>query len=53
MPNEKPTQSFTPYEPKKGEEYMSDEQRAHFADLLRAWQQELQDEIDRTVHRMQ
>ena len=53
MPSENPTQSFEPYQSDGNEEYMSDAQRAHFGKLLSSWQQELQDEIDRTVHRMQ
>lgn len=44
--------SFTPYEPKKGEEYMSDDQRAHFKQILLSWKQELMEEVDRTVHHM-
>jgi len=44
--------SFTPYEPGKGEEYMSDEQLAHFKKILFAWKQELMEEVDRTVHHL-
>lgn len=44
--------SFTPYEPKKGEEYMSDDQLQHFRDILLAWKQELMEEVDRTVDHM-
>ncbi|MDX1453574.1 MAG: RNA polymerase-binding protein DksA, partial [Oleiphilaceae bacterium] len=44
--------AFTPYEPKKGEEYMSDAQLGHFKNILLAWKQELMEEVDRTVHHM-
>jgi DnaK suppressor protein len=45
--------SFTPYEPKKGEAYMSAKQLAHFRKLLGDWKTELSHDIDRTVHTMQ
>ncbi len=44
---------FTPYEPKAGEEYMNDQQKAHFRAILDAWKHELMEEVDRTVHHMQ
>ncbi len=44
--------AFTPYEPKKGEEYMSDAQLEHFKGILLSWKQELMEEVDRTVHHM-
>lgn len=44
---------FTPYQPKQGEEYMSDQQRDHFRKILNSWKAELSDDIDRTVHTMQ
>lgn len=44
---------FKPYKPKKGEEYMSDAQLAHFESILSSWKQELMEEVDRTVHHMQ
>ncbi len=44
---------FEPYEEKKGEEYMNEEQRAHFKAILMAWKKELMEEVDRTVHHMQ
>jgi len=43
---------FKPYKVKKGEEYMSEGQRAHFTEILNAWKQELMDEVDRTVGHM-
>ena len=45
--------SFTPYVPKKGEEYMSAKQRQHFRKILEQIKSELSEEIDRTVHTMQ
>ncbi|MGP4842809.1 RNA polymerase-binding protein DksA [Marinobacter sp. 1Y8] len=45
--------NFTPYEMKKGEEYMSDEMHDHFRHLLLKWKQELMEEVDRTMHHMQ
>lgn len=44
--------TFTPYKPKKGEEYMSEGQQAHFTELLNRWKQDLMDEVDRTVGHM-
>jgi len=44
---------IAPYQPTKGEEYMSDEQLKHFHDILVAWKTELMEEVDRTVHHMQ
>lgn len=43
----------SPYEEKKGEEYMGEKQTAHFRHLLNAWRQDLMEEVDRTVHHMQ
>ena len=42
-----------PYQPKPGEEYMSDAQLEHFRKILLAWKKELMEEVDRTVHHMQ
>jgi DnaK suppressor protein len=47
-----PFKNFRPYEPKKNEDYMSDEQLAHFRSILLKWRQELMEEVDRTVHHM-
>jgi DnaK suppressor protein len=44
---------FTPYKLKKGEEYMNDDQEAHFRSIMEAWKKELMAEVDRTVHHMQ
>lgn len=39
---------FKPYEPKEGEEYMSEEQLAHFEKILENWRTELLEEAERT-----
>ena len=44
---------FTPYEPKSGEEYMSENQLEHFRRILENVKKELSEDIDRTVHTMQ
>ena len=48
-----PIHGISPYQPKRGEEYMSDEQLEHFREILTAWKRELMYEVDRTVHHMQ
>ncbi len=45
--------SFTPYNARKNEEYMNEEQKEHFRDILLAWKLELMREVDRTVNHMQ
>ena len=45
--------TFTPYQEKDGEEYMSDQQVEHFTRILQNWKQELMEEVDRTVNHMQ
>ena len=45
--------AFVPYKESKGEEYMSDNMRAHFSGILNKWKMELMEEVDRTVHHMQ
>jgi DnaK suppressor protein len=54
MPTKKENlfKNFTPYSPKKGEEYMSDAQLEHFTVILNAWRDELRGEVDRTVTHM-
>jgi len=42
-----------PYQFKKGEEYMNDNQIEHFRNILATWKKELMEEVDRTVHHMQ
>jgi DnaK suppressor protein len=44
--------NFTPYKVKKGEEYMNEQQRAHFKSILRNWKSDLMQEVDRTVTHM-
>ncbi|WP_462379480.1 RNA polymerase-binding protein DksA [Pseudomonas sp. Marseille-QA0892] len=51
--NSQLSRGFEPYQESKGEEYMSDEMRAHFTLLLNRWKKELMEEVDRTVHHMQ
>ncbi|MGY8796264.1 MAG: RNA polymerase-binding protein DksA [Woeseiales bacterium] len=48
-----PIHGIEPYSPKRGEEYMSDEQLGHFGSILQAWKDELMIEVDRTVNHMQ
>lgn len=45
--------TFTPYQEKDGEEYMSDQQIEHFTHILQNWKRELMEEVDRTVNHMQ
>ncbi|MDR9467394.1 RNA polymerase-binding protein DksA [Marinospirillum sp.] len=45
-------QDFVPYQPAEGEEYMNDDQLAHFRQLLLNWKQELMEEVDRTVQHL-
>lgn len=44
---------FPPYVAKKGEVYMNVKQVAHFRKILESLRDELQGDIDRTVHTMQ
>jgi RNA polymerase-binding transcription factor len=48
-----PVPGIAPYQEKRGEEYMNDEQIAHFRGILLTWKRELMEEVDRTVHHMQ
>jgi DnaK suppressor protein len=47
-----PVRGFTPYQPKRGEEYMNKTQLEHFRELLLAWKRELMEEVDRTMLHM-
>ena len=47
-----PLKAFKPYQPGPDEDYMSEGMRGHFRQILLAWQQELMEEVDRTVHHM-
>lgn len=40
--------SFTPYQPKDGEEYMNDAQIAHFKEILLDWKRQLLTEAEST-----
>ncbi|ACJ31031.1 MULTISPECIES: RNA polymerase-binding protein DksA [Shewanella] len=42
-----------PYQEKPGEEYMNEEQSAHFKTILEAWRNQLREEVDRTLNHMQ
>jgi DnaK suppressor protein len=53
MPEELLSRQFTPLVPKKGEEYMSSRQLAHFRSILENLKAELMRDIERTVHTMQ
>jgi len=53
MPEELMHKHFAPFVAKKGEEYMSERQRAHFRDILQTLKAELMSDIERTVHTMQ
>jgi DnaK suppressor protein len=53
MPAESLRKQFPPYVPRKGEDYMSARQRAHFKEMLGALREELSADIERTVHQMQ
>lgn len=44
--------NFQPYKPKRGEEYMNEQQREHFKAILLSWKAELMQEVDRTVSHM-
>ena len=57
MPNKKQAatnefKNFTPYKPKKNEEYMNEKQCEHFRNILLSWKSELMEEVDRTVSHM-
>ena len=52
-PSNQLIRAFVPYKESKGEEYMSDDMRAHFTGILNKWKLELMEEADRTVHHMQ
>lgn len=40
---------YSPYNEKKGEEYMNDAQKEHFRGILNSWKTGLMREVDRTV----
>ncbi|MEE1869300.1 MULTISPECIES: RNA polymerase-binding protein DksA [Pseudomonas] len=43
---------FEPYKEAKGEEYMGEPMRKHFAKLLQNWKRELMEGVDKTVDHM-
>ncbi len=43
---------LSPYVEIKNEEYMNENQRLHFKQILKAWRHELMEEVDRTVTHM-
>lgn len=47
-----PFSHFEPYKPKKGEEYMNEQQKEHFRQILLRWKAELMEEVDRTMSHM-
>ena len=53
MSEELTQKQFAPYVPKKGEEYMSAPQLAHFRTILETLKAGLMRDIERTVHTMQ
>ena len=53
MSPEQPHKPLAQYAAKKGEEYMSAPQRAHFRRILETLREELSADIERTVHAMQ
>ena len=44
--------AFEPYQEAEGEEYMNQNQQAHFKAMLLAWKKELMEEVDKTVTHM-
>jgi DnaK suppressor protein len=44
--------NVTPYQPKRGEQYMNKEQLDHFRLILLTWKRDLMEEVDRTVLHM-
>lgn len=44
--------NVTPYQAKRGEQYMNQEQLEHFQQILNSWKRDLMEEVDRTVLHM-
>lgn len=44
--------NVTPYQAKRGEQYMNKEQLDHFRNILSTWKRDLMEEVDRTVLHM-
>lgn len=51
--SDSPFRNFTPYKPKRNEEYMSEGQLTHLREMLVNWRHDLMEEVDRTVNHMQ
>jgi len=51
-PIESAVEAFEPYQEQEGEEFMNENQQAHFRNLLLAWKKELMEEVDKTVSHM-
>lgn len=47
-----PVSGIAPYQQAPDEEYMNPEQLEHFRQILLEWKQQLQQEVERTVHHM-
>ncbi len=47
-----PVDGIEPYQEKKNEEYMNEDQLAHFRNILIAWKTSLMEEVDRTMGHM-
>ncbi len=47
-----PVHGVEPYEAGKNEEYMGEEQLAHFRTILLNWKRELMEEVDRTINHL-
>jgi len=48
-----PVDGIEPYTPKKNEEYMNEDQLAHFKSILVTWKTTLMEEVNRTMDHMQ
>ncbi len=48
-----PVDGIEPYTPKKNEEYMNEDQLAHFKSILVKWKTSLMEEVDKTMDHMQ
>lgn len=51
-PSTGPIHGIAPYQPKPGEDYMSEGQLEHFQKILNNWKKELMEEVDRTIHHL-
>lgn len=45
--------TFTPYRVHRNEDYMNEEQKDHFRQILLNWKRQLMEEVDRTMNHMQ